>query len=40
MEKRAYTPVGVCSEKIYFTIDGGGSSTSSSLMAATATCRA
>ena len=21
MEKRAYTPVGVCSEKIYFTID-------------------
>ena len=23
MEKRAYTPVGVCSEKIYFTLDAG-----------------
>ena len=23
MEKKAYTPEGVCSERIYFTIDGG-----------------
>lgn len=23
MKKRAYTPVGVCSEKIYFTLDAG-----------------
>ena len=29
MEKRAYTPVGVCSEKIHFTLDAGRVSTSS-----------
>jgi len=23
MEKKAYTPMGVCSEKIYFTVDAG-----------------